>query len=211
MKLYGYFRSSASYRLRIALNLKGLTVDTESVGLLDAAQLAAYRAVNPQGFVPALDTGEALIPQSIAILEYLEELHPEPALLPPDPAGRAFVRSVAQFVACEIHPLNNLRVLKHLREIGQDKNAVDAWYRHWIADGFARLEAWLAASGRSGPFVAGAAPGIAECCIVPQIFNARRYACDLTPYPALVAIDAHCATLEAFQRAHPDRQPDATP
>ena len=210
MKLYGYFRSSAAYRLRIALNLKGVGVDTQSIALLDAQQLADYRAINPQGFVPALDTGDMVIPQSIAILEYLEERYAQPALLPADADGRAFVRSVAQFIGCEIHPLNNLRVLKHLREMGQDQDAVDSWYRHWIADGFSRLEAWLVASARSGPFVAGHAVSFADCCLVPQMFNARRFACDLTAYPTLVAIDAHCAEIAAFQAAHPDEQPEAS-
>ncbi|ATE63572.1 maleylacetoacetate isomerase [Rhizorhabdus dicambivorans] len=212
MKLYSYFRSSAAYRVRIALNLKGIAADYVPVHLVKPEPLPAYRdAVNPQGLVPAIEAGEdGLIAQSLAIIEYLEEKQPEPPLLPSGLAERAYVRSAALLVACDIHPLANLRVLRYLkRELGQEQATIDAWYRHWVEDGLARLEAFVAGSGRSGAFLHGDAPTMADCCLVPQLFNARRLACDLSGFPTLVEIDARCARLEAFQRAHPDVQPDA--
>ena len=212
MKLYSYFRSSAAYRVRIALHLKGIEVAQESVHLLNSESLPAYRSAhNPQGLIPALESDEdGLLVQSIAIIEYLEERFPEPALLPPGLAERAYVRAVALLIACDIHPLANLRVLRYLkRDLGQAQDSVDTWYRHWVEDGLARLEAFLAAEGRHGRFSLGESPTIADCCLVPQMFNARRLECDLAGFPILVAIDAQCQELEAFRSAHPSVQPDA--
>ena len=212
MKLYSYFRSSAAYRVRIALNLKGIAAEQVPVHLLRPEPLPAYRAeINPQGLVPALDSGsDGLIVQSLAIIEYLDEVRPRRPLLPADPADRAYVRAAALLVACDIHPLANLRVLRHLkRALGQEQAEIDAWSRHWVEDGLARLEAFVLGSGRSGAFVHGDAPGLADCCLVPQLFNARRLSCDLSAIPTLVAIDARCTELDAFGRAHPAEQPDA--
>lgn len=209
MQLHTYFRSSAAYRVRIALALKGIAWDPAYVHLLkDGGQqkAPAYRTVNPQGLVPTLVDGDAVIPQSLAILEYLEETHPTPALLPADPAGRARARSMALAVVADIHPLNNLRVLSYLRgPLGQGEEAVKAWIAHWIADGFAALEQMVEGSD----FCIGGAPSFADLCLIPQMFNARRFGVDLAAYPKLVAIDAHCQTLDAFQTAAPGRQGDA--
>lgn len=209
MQLHTYFRSSAAYRVRIALALKGIVWDAVPVHLLkDGGQhkAPAYRALNPLGLVPTLVDGDAVIGQSLAILEYLEETHPAPALLPAGPVARARARAMALTVACDIHPLNNLRVLSHLRgALGQGEEAVNAWIAHWIAEGFQALEQMV-----EGPdFCLGDMPGLADLCLVPQMFNARRFNIDLAPYPTLVAIDAHCRTLEAFQVAAPARQADA--
>jgi len=211
MKLYSYFRSSAAYRVRIALNLKGLDVEQFAVHLLKRDALSAYRAGrNPQGLVPALDTDEGLLVQSLAIIDYLEERWPQPSLLPQGLAERAYVRAAALLIACDIHPLANLRVLRYLKQdLGHDQDEIDTWYRHWVEDGLARLEAYLVAEGRSGRFVHGDSPTTADCCLVPQMFNARRLNCDVGQFPTLVAIDAQCAALDAFQRAHPSVQPDA--
>ncbi len=212
MRLFGYFRSSAAYRVRIALNLKEIGVDQSPVNLLGSEALPTYRArVNPQGLLPALETDEdGTLVQSLAIIEYLEEVHPEPPLLPFDPAARAYVRAAAQLIACDIHPLANLRVLRHLKgELGQDQEQIDAWYRHWVRDGLERLEAFVRASGRAGRFLCGDTPGIADCCLVPQLFNARRFNCDLDGLDMLMTIDARCGAIDAFQRAHPSLQPDA--
>ena len=212
MKLYSYFRSSAAYRVRIALNMKGVGAEQEAVHLLQKDPLPAYRAEhNPQGLIPAIeDEADGLIPQSVAIIEYLDERFPEPPLLPGAAAERAYVRAAALLVACDIHPLANLRVLKYLkRELGQEQAAIDTWYRHWVEDGLGRLEAFVSRSGRSGRFIFGDAPTMADCLLVPQLFNARRLECDLSAMPMLVAIDARCQELEPFQRAHPARQPDA--
>lgn len=212
MKLYGYFRSSAAYRVRIALNLKELSYDAVPIHLMRGGgeqHGAAFRALNPQALVPVLEDGVRVLTQSLAILEYLEEIHPEPPLLPADPAGRARVRALALQVACEIHPLNNLRVLQYLkRELNLDEGARERWYRHWIATGFTSFEASLAAGGM-GRFCHGDAPGLADTCLIPQLFNARRFDCDLTAYPRMLAIEAACAALPAFAAAHPARQPDA--
>jgi maleylacetoacetate isomerase/maleylpyruvate isomerase len=210
MKLYTYFRSSAAFRVRIALNLKGLAYEAACVHLPRGEhRQPAYGALNPQALLPALEDGGHLLTQSLAILEYLEETRPEPALLPTDPPGRARVRSLALLVACEIHPLNNLRVLQHLkRSLAQNDERVNAWYRHWIADGLARLEAHLAGAG-TGRYSHGDAPTLADCCLVPQIFNAQRYQCDTAPYPVAMRVFAECMRLDAFERAQPSRQPDA--
>ncbi len=213
MKLYSYFRSSAAYRVRIALNLKGLEYETVPVHLLkDGGQQHsdAYKALNPTELIPTLVDGELAIGQSMAILEYLEEAYPEPALLPPDPAGRARVRAIAQSIACDIHPLNNLRVLKHLkRGLGVDDATKDEWYRHWINVGLTSVEALLAGNPATGRYCHGDQVTLADVVLVPQVFNARRYDCDLSAMPTIVRIADTCAQIEAFARAEPARQPDA--
>ncbi len=211
MKLYTYFRSSAAFRVRIALNLKGLAYEPQFVHLAKGEHRAPeYGEVNPQGLVPALvDDDGTLLTQSLAIIEYLEETHPKPPLLPRDPVGRARVRSLALLIACEIHPLNNLRTLKHLRKaLGQNEEQINAWYRHWIADGLGKLESDLL-RGESGKFCHGDSPTMADCCLVPQIFNAKRYDCDLSAYQTTMRVFDACMKLDAFQRAQPSSQPDA--
>jgi maleylacetoacetate isomerase len=210
MKLYGYFRSSAAFRVRIALNLKGLNYETAAIHLRRNDQSKPdYRSVNPQGLVPALeDDGRTLI-QSLAIIEYLEEIHPKPPLLPKDPADRARVRALADIVACDIHPINNLRVLRYLiHQLGHDEAAIASWYNHWIAAGFDALEPLLAQDTRTGAFCHGDAPGLADIALVPQVINAERYRLDLTPYPTVARIHESCMRLEPFIAAHPSRQPD---
>lgn len=213
MKLYGYFRSSAAYRVRIALGLKGLSCEQAAVHLVkDGGQQFsdAYRALNPQSLVPALEDGGVVLSQSLAIIEYLDETHPQPPLLPPDAAGRARVRSLALAIACDIHPLNNLRVLRYLKTtLGAGDEAKDAWYRHWIMDGFTALEARLSREAETGRYCHGDAPGMADAVLVPQVFNAERFDCDLTAFPTLRRINAACLDVPAFQAAHPARQPDA--
>lgn len=213
MKLYSYFRSSASYRVRIALNLKGLPYEYAPVHLTRGGgeQLApAFRKLNPQGLVPVLQDGTRVLTQSLAIMEYLDEAHPQPPLLPKDPAARARVRALALAVACDIHPLNNLKVLNYLSgPVAASDETKRTWYHHWIAEGLGALEARLAGDRETGKFCHGDAPGLADCCLVPQLFNARRFKCDLSGYPTLLAIDRNCQALEAFQRAAPDKQPDA--
>jgi maleylacetoacetate isomerase len=213
MKLHTYFRSSASFRVRIALALKGVAHDCAYVSLVKGEHAAdAFRALNPQSLVPALEDGGRTLIQSLAIMEYLEERHPEPPLLPRDPLDRAYVRAVCGIVACEIHPLNNLRTLKHIRRtFGLDEQGVNAWYRHWIADGMAMLERYIVAEGRAGRHAFGDAPTMADCCIVPQVFNAKRYECDLDPYPRVMRVFDECMKLVAFDRAQPAKQADATP
>ena len=210
MKLYTYFRSSAAFRVRIALNLKGLAYQPSFVHLAKGEHLQpAYRAINPQGLVPALETDGALLAQSVAIMEYLEDTHPRPPLLPAEPLGRARVRGLALIVACEIHPLNNPRVLKYVKNVlGHTQDEVDAWYRHWIADGLAKLEAELGKPG-TGRYSHGDTPTMADCCLVPQIFNAQRFQCDLAPYPVVMRVFDACMQLDAFDRAQPVKQPDA--
>jgi len=211
MKLYGFSRSSAAFRVRIALNLKGIAWEHINISLPDGDQFDdSYKTLNPQGRVPTLIDGDSVLYQSMAILEYLEETHPEPAFLPSDPVGRARVRGLADIIACDIHPLNNLAVLKFLSsEIGADKDAVNVtWYQHWIYEGFNALEAHLAADSETGIFVHDDAPGLVDICIVPQVFNAQRYECDLSPYPRLMGIFAECMKLEAFDNAQPSKQPD---
>ncbi len=203
LRLYDYHRSSASYRVRIALNMKGLAYERVPVNLLESEQKAdAYRARNPQGFVPMLEAGELRVTQSLAIIGWLEATYPEPRLLPADPAEAAHVRALALTVACDIHPLNNLRVLKRLSALGLDQGQRDEWYRHWVSEGFAALEAL--AAPRSGRFLFGDAPSLADVCLVPQMFNARRFSVPLDDYPALVRADAEANRIEAFAAAHPD-------
>jgi len=211
VKLYTYFRSSASFRVRIALNLKGLAYEPVFVHLPKGEQRKAeYAAVDPQELVPTLVDDGRTLTQSLAIIEYLDETHPKPRLLPEDATGRARVRSLSLLVACEIHPLNNLRTLQHLkRALGQNEEQISTWYRHWIADGLAKLEADLNRDDSGGRFCHGDAPTMADCCLVPQIFNAKRYDSDLGPYPKVMRIFDACMRLEAFDRAQPSKQPDA--
>ena len=210
MKLYTYFRSSAAFRVRIALNLKGLKYEPVFVHLAKGEhRQPQYAAVNPQALLPTLelDDGKRLT-QSLAIIEWLEEKHPTPPLLPKESMARARVRSLAYLVASEIHPLNNLRVLQHLkRALNQTQEQIDTWYRYWIADGLAKLEAELV--GSNGKFCHGDSPSMADCCLVPQIFNAKRYNSDLAPYPTTMRIFESCMKVEAFDRAQPSKQPDA--
>ena len=209
MKLYSYFRSSAAYRVRIALNLKGIAYETASVHLVKDGghnKRPEFRAVNPQMRVPTLVTpgGDTLI-QSLAIIEYLDEIEPEPPLLPKDPIARAKVRALADLIACDIHPLNNtspLRYLKH--ELHQQQSAIDAWYHHWVLSGFEALEALI----EPGPYACGKQVTIADLCLVPQVANARRLKVPLEKFPKIIAVDAACAALPAFERARPENQPD---
>lgn len=210
--LHGYFRSSAAYRVRIALNLKGLRYEPVSVHLRSGEQRApGFLALNPQGLVPALAHGDDVITQSPAILEYLDEAFPDTTrLLPDSPAARARVRALAAIVCCDIHPIDNLRVLGYIQgPLGQDEAAMIAWYNHWIRLGFEALESMLANNPLTGAFCHGDTPGLADLCLVPQIFNARRHDLDMAPYPTISRVAAACDTLEAFLAAHPSRQPDA--
>lgn len=211
MKLYSYFQSSAAYRVRIALALKGIDTEQVAINLLQREALLAYREINPQGLVPALISDEdGLCAQSLAIIEYLDECFPEPPLLPDSPGARAYVRSISQLIACDIHPLANLRVLRYLkREMGHDQSEIDLWYCHWVEDGLGRLEQFVLAEGRCGAFLYGNDPSMADCLLVPQLFNARRLQCELSGFPTLVAIDARCGEMEPFRRAHPSRQHDS--
>jgi maleylpyruvate isomerase len=211
VKLYTYFRSSAAFRTRIALNLKGLKYEPQFVSLPKGAHREAqYAKVNPQALVPTLVSDDGLrLAQSLAIIEYLDEPYPEPPLLPRDVKGRARVRSLSLLIACEVHPLNNLRTLQYLRrELKQSEEQVNGWYRHWIAEGLGKLEAEMK-SPLTGKFSHGDAPTMADCCLAPQIFNAQRYECDLAPYPAVMRVFGECMKLDAFERAQPSRQPDA--
>jgi maleylpyruvate isomerase len=210
MILYDYFRSSASYRVRIALNLKGLAAERRHVHLRRGEQSAdSYRALNPQGLVPILVVGDRRITQSLAIIEYLDERHPQPPLLPEGLEDRAWVRAAAQSIACDVHPLNNTRVMAYLETVvGLDQARRDHWYRHWIALGFEALETQLAERG-SERFCFGNAPTLADICLIPQVANSQRVNLDLAPYPRIRAINDHCLTLPAFDRARPAVQPDA--
>jgi maleylacetoacetate isomerase len=212
-KLYTYFRSSAAYRARIAVNLKGVKCETISVDLRAAEpgqRKPEYLAVNPQGLVPALVVEGTTIAQSMAIIEYLDEMYPEPPLLPRSPLERARVRAMTLAVACDIHPLNNLQVLKYLRSpLGHDQETIDTWSRHWIARGFAALEQEVCGGTSDGRHMFGSTVTIADVFIVPQMYNARRVNCDLTPYPTLRGICAHLETIPAFAKAVPEAQPDA--
>jgi maleylacetoacetate isomerase len=210
VKLYTYFRSSAAFRVRIALNLKGIAYEPVFVHLAKGEHRAAnYAKVNPQALLPTLELeGGTRLNQSLAIIEYLDETHPQKPLLPNDAQERARVRSLSYLIASEIHPLNNLRVLQHLkRALGQSEDQVNTWYRHWIADGLAKLEAELV--GSKGKFCHGEAPTMADCCLVPQVFNAKRYQSDLAAYPQTMRVFEACMQLEAFDRAQPSKQPDA--
>lgn len=211
MDLYTYWRSSTAYRVRIALNLKSLAYEPICISLVESEQhTAAYRSVNPQGLVPALIDDGKLYVQSLAIIEYLEERYPQAPLLPTDIDERAYVRSLAQLIACEIHPLNNVRVLRYLeRTFDASPAQRNEWYANWIAEGLAAFEATLGRYAYGGKFCCGDVPGLADICLVPQLYNAVRYGCSLDAYPRLQAINAACEELPAFALAHPARQPDA--
>ena len=210
MKLYSYFRSSAAYRVRIALNLKGIAYETAPIHLVKDGghnKRPEFRAVNPQMRVPALVTpGGEVLTQSLAIIEYLEETHPEPALLPKDPIARAKARAIAELIACDIHPLNNIGSLRYLKNVmDQEQGAIDTWYHHWVIAGFEALEALL----EPKPYACGNQVTLADLCLVPQVYNARRLKVPLDKFPKIVGVDAACLALDAFQRARPENQPDA--
>jgi len=209
MILYGYGLSSASYRVRIALAMKNLPYASIAKNLRAGEhRLAEFLDINVQGFVPALGLDDgAVLTQSVAIMEYLDEIYPDPQLLPAEPLARARVRALTQAIASDIHPLNNLRVLRYLEDkLSLDKEARDSWYRHWVQVGFEALERWLQRDAATGRFCHGNSPTLADICLVPQVFNARRYAVDMNPYPRIRAIDAACMELAAFQTAAPERQ-----
>ncbi|NDZ12007.1 maleylacetoacetate isomerase [Variovorax sp. WS11] len=212
MKLYNYFRSSASFRVRIALNLKGLDYDYLPVHIARGEhKTGSFSAISPDMLVPLLEDEGERFTQSMAIIEYLDEIHPEPALLPHDPVGRAHVRALAQSVACEIHPLNNLRVLKYLvRELKLGDDAKNTWYRHWVREGMLAFERQLALRPAS-LYCWGDTPTLADCCLVPQVFNGQRFDCDFSGLPRTMAAFEACMQLDAFQRAQPSRCPDAEP
>jgi maleylacetoacetate isomerase len=206
--LHSAWRASAPYRVRIALNLKGLAYAYAPVNLASGEQRQdAYLAVNRQSLVPALEVDGAILTQSLAIMEWLEETHPNPPLLPADPLDRATVRAMADIIACDIHPVNNLRILKSLAAIGQDEAARNAWVARWVAEGFDALEPMIAAHGDGWAF--GAAPTIADCCLIPQVYNAQRFGVDLGPWPLITSLADRAQAHPAFAQAHPDRQPDA--
>jgi maleylacetoacetate isomerase len=211
MQLYNYFRSSASYRVRIALALKGLDYEYLPIHLVKNEQFgAAFAAVSAARLVPLLKDGDTVLTQSLAIMEYLDERHPQPPLLPRDAAGRARVRSLALDMACEIHPLNNLRVLRYLvRELKVSEEAKDAWYRHWVEGGLEAVERQLVGQPATGSFCHGDAPTLADCVLVPQVFNAQRMNCRLDHVPTVMRIFGACMALDAFQKAHPSACPDA--
>lgn len=211
--LYTYWRSSAAYRVRIALNIKGVEYEPRPVHLVRGGgeqHSPAYRQINPQKLVPALVHEDRIYTQSLALIEYLEEKYPEPPLMPRDPGDRARVRGLAQMVACDIHPLNNSRVQKFLSdELGLDHEHKLTWYRHWIALGFEAIEAKLDQDGYTGRFCHGDTVGLADACLVPQVYNAERFGCDVSIYPTIARINAACLELDAFLRAAPESQPDA--
>jgi maleylacetoacetate isomerase len=210
LKLYSSWRASAPYRVRIGLQLKGLDYDYVGIDLAGSEQhKAPYRAVNPQRLTPALEVDDATLTQSLAILEWLEETHPEPPLLPKAPLHRATVRAMAEIVACDIHPLNNLRVLRALGAMGVQAEVVQTWARRWITDGFNVVETMIARHGEGWAF--GSAPTVADCCLIPQVYNSERFGVDLDPYPAIRGVYARAGEHPAFQAALPGRQPDAAP
>jgi maleylacetoacetate isomerase len=213
LKLYTYFRSSAAYRVRIALNLKGLAYESIPTHLLrngGEQHRAEYREVNPLGLVPALDDDGALLTQSLAIVEYLDERHPSPPLLPGDARARAAIRAMAFAIACDIHPINNLRVLRYLRDVlGHGEDVVASWNREWMSRGFVALEALIGRHSADGRYCHGSQVTLADVCLLPQVFNARRYQLDLAPYPRLAAVARHLESLPAFAAARPEVQPDA--
>jgi len=211
MRIYGYFRSSAAFRLRIAMNLKGLSYDHNLINLQAGDHLSdSFRLINPQGRVPVLDIEGDILTQSLAIIEYLEEVYPAPALLPQDALGKAKVRGVAGLIACDIHPLNNLAVLNYLRDqLEADEEARIAWYRHWVKEGFDGLEQILSSNVETGKFCFGNSPTVADICLVPQVVNAQRFNCDLDCYPAISRIFEECIGLKEFSDAHPSNQPEA--
>lgn len=211
MKLYGYFRSGTSHRTRIAMNLKQLDYESISINLAQDEQLqSTFKAINPQGLVPVLETKDLVMFQSPAILEWLEEAYPQPPLLPNDRTGRVRVRALSAMIGCDIHPINNRRILQYLRnELNVDESQVMKWCQRWISDGFAALESLLAEDKHRGNFCYGNQPTLADCYLIPQVYSARRFKVDLSPYPNIVAIDKHCHTLQAFIKAAPENQPDA--
>ncbi len=213
LSLYSYWRSSAAYRVRIALHLKGLAYAQKPIHLLDNGgeqRSAEFRAVNPQALVPVLMDGERAIRQSLAIIEYLDESFPAIPLLPAMARDRARVRGLAQLIACDVHPLANLRVQQYLeRELGVDQSHREAWSRHWISEGLAAFEALTRDNPSTGDFCEGELPSLADCCLIPQLYNARRLQMDLAAYPTLLRIEANCLALQGFQQAAPERQPDA--
>lgn len=211
MNLYTFFRSSAAFRVRIALNVKGLTYNSIPKAFAkNEHRTAEYLKINPQGLIPALDADGHLLSQSLAIIEYLDETRPNPPLLPKEPAARATVRAMSLAIACEIHPLNNLRVLNYLRQqLGQNDDGVNTWYRHWVAEGFTGLEVMVREASTDKRYCYGNSITMADVLLLPQMYNARRFKCDLAPYPTLVKIAEHLDTLPPFQAARPEAQPDA--
>lgn len=209
MKLYSFFNSSTSYRVRIALALKGLAYDYQGINLRQGEQHSpAHRALSPIGGVPVLDTGDARLTQSLAIIDYLESHTPQPRLLPVDALQRARVLEIANLIGCDIHPLNNIRALNYLQNVLEvSPEQKSAWYRHWVAEGLSAVEALLQRND-SGNYCVGDAPGLAECCLIPQVANAERFGCDLTAYPRIMAVYRHCLELPAFKAAAPAQQPD---
>lgn len=213
MKLYTFFRSSASYRVRITLNLKNIPCDQAPIHLRRGGGeqlMAAYKAINPQALVPTLEDNGRFLTQSLAIVEYLEEKYPNPPILPADPADKAFVRSLAMVIACEVHPIQNLRVLNHVKATyGQTDAQVNEWAQHWIDLGLSALEQMILAQKQHGKFCFGDAPTLADICLIPQLGNARRFGCDLTKYPTIMEIERNCMAIPAFANAAPEKQPDA--
>ncbi|MGZ8435697.1 MAG: maleylacetoacetate isomerase [Candidatus Binatia bacterium] len=213
MKLYSFFRSSASYRVRIALNLKAIGCEQAPIHLRRGGGeqlMPAYTAINPQALVPALEDNGRVLTQSLAIIEYLEETHPNPPLLPKDPADRALVRSMALVIACEVHPIQNLRVLNYVKATyNQTDEQVNQWAQHWIDLGLEALQEMILAQPKRGKFCFGDVPTLADVCLIPQLGNARRYGCDLSKYPTILEIEKNCNAIPAFANAAPEKQPDA--